>query len=323
RRYSSFTLPNYPQYRVVIPTFRRWRSFSGRPDIIHTHTPFGVGWEAVAASKHLGRPLVGTHHTLAEKFRVYLPLLPAPLAKTIVLRYAAAYYRRCHAVLASSKAVADELKAGGLAQPVRWISNPINTAGFAGSAPKADLRVRLNLSDPSLLYHGRIAPENRVAVLLDAMASIHRAAPRTTLTIAGDGPNLQNLKQHAARLGLQTAVKFPGMLHGQELTQLIAASDIFVSPSDSENQSMALLEAMAAGLAIVATRGGGTPEQVIERENAYLAEPGDAESLGEKTLQLIANATLLRRFGAKSKELAQRFDRHHVAETLETVYASL
>ncbi|MBI3305267.1 glycosyltransferase [Candidatus Parcubacteria bacterium] len=322
-RYASFTLPNYRQYRLVIPTFGRWRSLSGRPDIIHTHTPFGVGWEAVAAAKHLGRPLVGTHHTLAEKFRVYLPLLPVPIARSLVLRYTARYYRHCQLVLASSKAVADELKAGGLTQLVQWISNPLDTDRFIGSAPKEALKQRFGLSSPALLYHGRIAAENRVEVLLDAMAGIYRAAPQITLTIAGDGPNLQHLKQHAARLGLQNAVKFPGMLHGQELTQLIVASDIFVSPSDSENQSMALLEAMAAGLAIVATRGGGTPEQVVEGENAYLAEPGDREGLAAGVRELLNEPDRCRRFGERSRELAQRFDRHHVAEALEKVYAAL
>ncbi|MBI2624654.1 glycosyltransferase [Candidatus Parcubacteria bacterium] len=322
-RYPSFTLPFYPQYRVVVPTLRRWRRIKTAPQIIHTHTPFGAGWEAVAAAKHLRRPLVGTHHTLAEKFRTYLAFLPASFGRKISLKYAAAYYRRCDTILASSRAVADELKKGGLNKPVTWVSNPLDLGRFVGSASKAELKAHFGLSDPSLLYHGRIAAENRLELLLEAAAELKNSAPGVTLAIAGDGPTMPKLKQLAERLGLKGAVKFTGMLHGQDLANLITASDIFVSPSDSENQSMALLEAMAAGLAIVAVRGGGTPEHVREGENAFLAAPGDRSSLASGALRLLQNQELRARFGLASKELAQRFDRHQVAQELEKIYDSL
>lgn len=322
-RYPSFTLPNYPQYRVMIPTFRRWRTIQKRPDVIHSHTSFGVGWEAVAAAKHLKCPLVGTHHTLAEKYGAYMPFVSRQRGREIALRYAAAYYRRCDAVITSSQALADELKAGGLTQPVTWISNPLAIERFVGSAPKTELKTRFGLSDPSLLYHGRIAAENRLELLLEAMAEVKKVAPGVILAVAGDGPIMPKLKQLAARLKLDAAVKFTGMLHNQELVDLVMASDMFVSPSDSENQSMALLEAMAAGLAIVATRGGGTPEHVQERKNALLAEPGDRASLVRGVLALVKEPELCAHFGVVSKNLAQRFDRHRVAEELERIYDRL
>ncbi len=319
-RYPSFTLPMYRQYRVTIPTFRRWRRVKTSPDIIHAHTPFGVGWEAVAAAKRLGCPLVGTHHTLAEKLRVYLPFLPATSARRLALRYTTMYYRRCDAVTASSRALAAELADAGLAQPIAIISNPLATDRFTGSAPTETLKTRFGLSNPSLLYHGRTAAENRLEVLLGAMAELRRAFPALTLAIAGDGPTLRNLKQTAARLGVADRVRFPGMLHGQDLVDLIAASDMFVSPSDSENQSMALLEAMAAGLAVVATRGGGTPEHVVEDKNASLVEPGNIAALAAAVRALLENQTQRIAFGRTSKTLSSRFDRVRVAEELERLY---
>jgi glycosyltransferase involved in cell wall biosynthesis len=131
--------------------------------------------------------------------------------------------------------------------------------------------------------------------LLRAFSAVVHKIPQAELAIAGDGPLRQELESFTRELNLTHRVTFVGAL--PDTTRFLSELDIFVLSSLNEGLPIALLEAMAAGLPIVATRAGGIEEAAIDGENAFLAQPGDVEGLAQAMIRM-----------AKREDLAQMGD---------------
>ena len=158
---------------------------------------------------------------------------------------------------------------------------------------------------PVVVYTGRLSPEKGVDVLVDAWAEARRRGCLGTLCLVGDGPERQALERRAVALGVRGATRFAGPT--ADVAPWLQAADVFVLPSRQEGLSVALLEAMAAGVPAVATEVGGTreavggtavlvppadPRALAEALCALLDEPGRARELGEA-----ARVRVLSRFG--------------------------
>jgi glycosyltransferase involved in cell wall biosynthesis len=154
----------------------------------------------------------------------------------------------------------------------------------------------------------RLSPEKGIETLIDAWAIVNRAAPEATLTIVGSGHLADELNQRAAEIGVSGRVRFLGF----QRPPLAPVQDcsVFVLPSLSEGFGMALLEAMRAGKAVVASRVGGIPEFVEDGRNGLLVPPGDPAALSEAILSLLRNPE-------RTKELARAGQRVAGAFTLE------
>jgi len=134
-----------------------------------------------------------------------------------------------------------------------------------------------------LLYVGRIAVEKGLSDLIEALSELLKSpAPSFRLTLIGWGDHgeLERLKDHITQLGVGHAVDVRGpMPPGPGLLQAFRSCDIFVLPSWSEGTPRVLVEAMAMGRAVVATRVGGVPDLIVEDENGYLVEPRRPDQL--------------------------------------------
>jgi len=134
-------------------------------------------------------------------------------------------------------------------------------------------------SDPYLLYYGRLTPEKGVDVLLSAFA---RTKSRWQLKIVGDGPAAIDLQKQSQALKTPGRVEFLGAKYGDELHSLLAGAQAVVVPSRwLENMPYVLLESLAAGKPVLASRSGGVPELVRDGRNGFLFEPGQVESLAQ------------------------------------------
>jgi glycosyltransferase involved in cell wall biosynthesis len=141
--------------------------------------------------------------------------------------------------------------------------------------------------------------------LIEAMAGL----PDAELWLVGDGPTRAALEQQAADGALRithyaSRIRFLGQR--TDVPQLLAQSDIFCLPSLTESLPFSVLEAMAAGLPVVATRVGGVPEAVADGETGFLVEPRDAEGLREKLRLLLNDAELRRRMGEAGRARVER-----------------
>ena len=147
-----------------------------------------------------------------------------------------------------------------------------------------------------------LRPEKSLEVLQEAFAKIWPAVPGSKLLIVGDGPERQKLQTNSQRLGIQEASLFLPAV--SSVAPLMRAMDIFVSSSRSEAFSNSILEAMACGCCVIASRVGGTPELIADEERGLLFTAGDVNELGRKLLHLIQNPLVRKNLGTAAAEFA-------------------
>jgi glycosyltransferase involved in cell wall biosynthesis len=164
---------------------------------------------------------------------------------------------------------------------------------------------------PEMIFTGRVVYQKGLDLLFKALAGLNHLDWR--LTIVGDGPRLAELGRMAAEFGYADRVRFPGWLSRAEVSAHLARANLFVYPSRDEGMPNSLLEAMAAGLPVVATRIAGNEELVLDGETGRLVPPNDVAALQTALAELIPAADRRRAMGAAA------FARVQAEYTLERV----
>ena len=158
--------------------------------------------------------------------------------------------------------------------------------------------------------------------LLEAAAIVTRTEPSAKLLVVGDGPLRPALEEQAQRLGLNGAVRFLGAV--PEAARLLPQFDVFVLSSLWEGMSNGLLEAMAAGRPVVATRVGGNPEVVVDGESGLLVPPKDPQALADAVLRLLRDRELAHRLGeAARRRIESQFTLEQMVSRMEDLYQDL
>jgi len=193
------------------------------------------------------------------------------------------------------------------------IRNGIDISRFAYLGP--------TLGGPVVMV-GRLVPAKGVDTLLRAVASVVRRQPEFRLEVAGDGEARPGLKSLAGELGLGAHVRFLGNV--QDVPALLARASALVLPSLSEGISLTLLEAMARGLPVVATRVGGNPEVVEDGVTGQLVPARDPDSLAQALLALWPGSERTREMGRAGRQrVEQLFDIKRMVADYEDLYLRL
>jgi glycosyltransferase involved in cell wall biosynthesis len=192
------------------------------------------------------------------------------------------------------------------------------------AAPPADgLRRRLGLEGRKIV--GIVAKLSRVKGhmhFLEAAAFVSKAHGDVAFLVVGDGPERERLEHAAADLGLSAKVHFVGVR--DDVPSILKSIDVFVLSSTSEGSPNVILEAMAAGAPVVATRVGGIPDLVAEGESGLLVEPGDSASMARAIKRLLADGDGARAMGERGRQLArERYDIDAVVRRMEDAFDSL
>jgi glycosyltransferase involved in cell wall biosynthesis len=219
------------------------------------------------------------------------------------------------ALVAVTRELIGELGRFGLADGARVVPNGVDVRRYqpAPSDGKDALRRRLCIpAGPCFLYVGRLAPEKRLPWFARAFAqALVRTGARASLVMVGDGP------EEAVLQGLPLLLRPPV----DRIEEYYAAADVFVLPSISEGLSNALLEAMASGLAVLASRVGGTREAVEEGVSGLLFAPEDEGELARKLDSILLSKDLAERLGRGAREaVVSRFSLERVAEEYIELY---
>ena len=252
-------------------------------DLIHIQTPFVAHYAGLKAARQLGLPVIATYHTLFEEYLAhYAPFLPAAWLKG----QARAFSRRqCNAldgVVVPSTAMRERLATYGVGVPMHVLPTGIPLQDFRGSGRQA-FRFRHGIlsTRPLALFVGRIAHEKNIGFLLEALVHARQQRPDLLLLIAGEGPALGDLQARVKALGLRDNVQFMGYMDRQkELPDCYAAADVFVFASRTETQGLVLLEAMAAGLPVIALAEMGTTD-ILAPGRGAVSPPPDAKIFGD------------------------------------------
>lgn len=172
-----------------------------------------------------------------------------------------------------------------------------------------------------LVTLGRLSSEKGHDVLLQAMHQVRAAGVDVNLTLVGDGPERATLEALATELNLRPHVTFTGTLLGTDVSDAFAQADAFVLPSRQEGFGVALIEAMATGLPVVATRSGG-PEGIVIPTDGVLVAPGDVASLAGGIIALLESLDSYDR-RAIAARTAERYSPQAVGERLTGLYAEV
>lgn len=271
-RRPSVPCPGYPNVRLSWPVSprvtRRMREFA--PDLVHvvTEGPLGAIGRRWALRQRL--PLVTSFHTDFPRYAArYLGAWAVPLVK----RHLQGFHQPAAHTQTPSAATRSELLALGVPRPVVWGRGV--DAGLFTPARRSDARRReAGAGDRLLLLHvGRLAVEKDIGTLVAAFRQVHeRLGDRVAFAVAGDGP-----KRAAVHEGLPFARHY-GFLERNTLANLYADADLFVFPSPTETCGLVALEAMAAGLPVIASDQGGVQENVRPGLNGLLVAAGNAEA---------------------------------------------
>ncbi len=324
-----FRLPSmpalvYPGERFTLPigiTLRQVKKFN--PDIIHVHTPFSVGWEAVLVSKILKIPLVGTHHTFYNHYLKHVKL-DFEWMKKISWKFTIGFYNRSDLILSPSKSLANELIREGLKCSISVLQNSININLFKPTenlSAKEEAKKSFGVKNRSICYMGRLSYEKSIDQIIRAFALINKKMPELNLMLIGDGPERKNLEKLARDLKINDSVIFTGsLLYNGDLVRALQANDLFVSASKSENMPLSVLEAMAVALPMVLVREKGLAELIKENINGIFAKTDDPTDIAEKILSLLSNTELLNKFGQGSRFLAMEYSNEKVTDLLMKSY---
>jgi glycosyltransferase involved in cell wall biosynthesis len=293
-----------------------------RYDIVHTHMPAPavaarvlLAWGRNSSS---GPRLVHTEHNLWHRYRR-------------ATRWAnAATYRRNSAVIAVSKAVAQTIApnrlpgAAGPAAPLRLIYHGVDHTALRPRPEARDAaRDRLGLPRAARVVAsvGNFTPKKDQRTLIEALALLRADHPSTRLVLVGAGPLQDQLSAHAQAAGVADQVVFTGTR--SDVPELLPAFDVFALSSRQEGLPVAVMEALACGLPVVATRVGGLPEIVTDGVEGRLVAPADPAGLAAALGEVLGDDRLRARMGAAAAVRSREFDIAAAQRQIEDVYAQV
>jgi glycosyltransferase involved in cell wall biosynthesis len=212
-----------------------------------------------------------------------------------------------HATYAVSHALRTSMIAEGFpADRVRVIHNGVDPVPLISPFRRRDARTILGVTDQAFVVGtvARLDPVKDLATLIEAVARARAELPETVLAIIGDGDERERLMAAAAQLGVSDAVRFVG--HRDDARQLLSGLDVYVNSSVSEGISLTILEAMAAGVPVVATQVGGTPEIVTDGQSGILVPPRNPSAIAGALQTLAARADQRLRLGLEGQQVVGR-----------------
>ena len=279
------------------------RSF--RPDLVHAHEPIApsTGMFAVLRARV---PSVATFHSHAERSRLYDAA--GPLLRVVS--------RRIDARVAVSEAAAAfaRRRLGG---EFRIVPNGVDVGAFSTEEPAPDLP-----PGRKVLWVGRLDPQKGFGVVLKAFARLSAELPDLQLVVAGDGRDRGAVQQLPSE-ARSRVVMLGSVPHGL-LPAYHAAADVFVAPAlGQESFGMVLVEAMAAGVPVVASDIAGYREVVQDGVNGLLVPPDDASALAAAVRRVLGDPELAERLRDNGRARAETYSWERVTHQIESIYREL
>lgn len=247
--------------------YRRYEQTFGAPDLIHAHNALNAGLLAAEIKRRYGRRYVLTEHS--SYYHQGLAPRRFRYAVRRAIEESAAHTVVSHAVRGSLEA---------------WVGPLVRTSGVLPNVLSRTFEEGVDSSPRcggfTILSVGNLLPVKGHEHLVRAFAKFRCGHAEARLRIAGDGPLRQRLEGLAAELGVADAVDFLGLLRPEAVRAEMLRAELLALPSLHETFGVVLIEAMACGLPVLATRCGG-PSEIVSSEAGWLVEPGDAHALAQ------------------------------------------
>ncbi len=324
-RVRGLRAPTHHAYVLPVPFWPGVRRavLARNLDVYHAQHPFLLGAAAARWANATGRPLVFTYHTRYDRYAHYVPG-PARAIARLAVRGAIRFARAADLVVAPAPSVARELRALGVRTPIEVIPTGVALPATPPDDARRVRRAQLGLParGPVCLSVGRLAREKNQGFLLRAFRLVLRDVPTARLVLVGDGDDRPRLERLAGNLGIRPHVDFIGSLPRGRATDYALAADLFLFPSTSETQGLAALEALAAGLPVIAVASEAV-EDLLPDESAGILCPEDPGAYAGCVAALWAAPARRATMAEAARRIAARFTPEASAARLLGLYGEL
>jgi glycosyltransferase involved in cell wall biosynthesis len=290
-----------------------WRLVRGlrhiRPDIVNVHFVCAEAWYFIVLRRFFGYKVVLTFHGS-----------DAHLASGRNLRLLPSLVRRADRVTVVSERVLEAVQAITDVEPssISLIPNGIPLEFWSRPTGRDALRYQSR----TVIAVGRLERVKGYDVLMRAMSSLIGLVPDARLILIGEGSERRQLEEEADRLGMTTFVTMTGRLDAGAIRERLNRAAAFVLPSRSEGLPLALLEAMASGLPVVATGVGGVPE-VLTPQSGIIVPPDTPHAIAKALASIMSDPTRAQQMGAEARVRAQSFSSERAADAYERLFMGL
>jgi 1,2-diacylglycerol 3-alpha-glucosyltransferase len=292
-------------------------------DVIHSHHPILLGNVAANKAEELNLPLVFTFHTQYREYSHYVPLtqeIVQEFVKDVIDTWLVEYIKRCQHIVVPSESIRKLLaEEYGVTERVTIIPTGLDLKVYQRADGEAVRQARGWEDDQIIISAGRLASEKNWETMLRAMPAVIQSIPNVRLVIAGEGEDRASLEKLAGQLGIQERVEFAGKVSFDDMPAFLKAADLFCFASITETQGLVTLEAMAAGLPVVAVDASGTRD-VVENDREGLLTANDSQALSEALLNVLTDEDLRMRFTEAAGDKARQFSIEEQAHKLLGVY---
>lgn len=314
---SSIALPGRPEFRLALglPRAARADIRAFAPDIVHVATPDILCTRAIGFARALGVPVVASVHT---RFETYFDYYGLGIVRGLVERHLDRFYDRSDLILAPTPGIAEEMGDRHGADRVRVWARGVEAELFDPARRSDAWRQAHGLGhdDIALAFFGRLVLEKGTDRFAEVVQALRRRGLPVRALIVGAGPARDRL-----RAALPDAI-FTGHITGTTLATAIASTDILINPSLTETFGNVTLEAMAAGVAVVAADVASTTNLAVDGISALICAP-DASSYVGQAARLIADPVLRARLGRAARAAALGWRWEQVLDAVLDAYADL
>lgn len=301
--YVGVPLISSPQYNIGVPILDKHyheRVSMVKFDIIHAHSPFIAGQEALRIANKLRIPLVGTFHS--KYYDDFYSTTKSEILSTLGVKYIVDFYERCDEVWAVSESSAQVLRDYGYKGDVVAMPNGTDIRTPADGAV-AEVTEKFGLGEaPVLLFVGQMHWKKNILRILEAAKMLKESGCDFRLVMAGQGPCLDEIKAKVRKLDIEDMTVFTGHIADtRTLDAIYARASLFVFPSIYDNAPMVLREAAAMGTPAVVTEGSCAAEVVKDGFNGFTC-PDSSEGLYETIRARLGDAEKLAAVGKNARE---------------------
>ncbi|NDC77663.1 MAG: N-acetyl-alpha-D-glucosaminyl L-malate synthase BshA [Chitinophagia bacterium] len=310
----TYPLFDYPPYESALASTMVDVIRNNHLDLLHVHYAIPHAAAAymakrIAAQEGTHIPVITTLHgtdiTLVGKDKTYAPVVTFSINES-------------DAITAVSENLRDETFANfRIGKPIEVIHNFVDVRRFDKKPIDAFRKVIAPQGERIILHASNFRKVKRIDDVVRIFAGIRKQLP-SKLLLVGDGPERPMAEDLVRQLGLCDDVRMLGKQ--QDMEDIFVISDLFLLPSEYESFGLAALEAMAAGVPVVASDAGGIPEIVTPGSNGELAAVGDVESMASMAVSILGEDEVLEAYRKGARAQAQRFDIGSIVPMYEALY---
>lgn len=311
------SMPRIPSITSIIRLCRICRL--EKVDIVHSHG-FRANLYGRLAAVLCRKPHVATVHVSLYDYLETPPLIRC--FYRLVEKYSSPVTRRF--ICISESMAADLRRLGIRADRMIVVENGIDADRFSAAYDVHTIKRKFGISGrhPVIGTVGRLVSEKGQIFLIEALPALTSDFPELACLFVGDGPLSQSLKQTAMKAGVPHICRFTGPV--ADVAQVYAVLDVFILPSLREPFGLAALEAMASGVAVIATDAGGPAEYIRPEVNGMLVPPGRSAALADAISRMLADRSVRESLARAGRQTVTRqFDIRKTVEKIEAVYAVL